>query len=134
MKHIESWDVEPGAVVKSLLKPTAAVPTTFWEVLMRSLHDGDAAGVWFCLSSPVWRAALPASVALAVLHLARWVAGSWARRAVLIACPPASPLPVSAPWLNLCIPACAAGAKGSALGRLLRTLDSSRGWVRSFGR
>ena len=49
VKHIESWDVEPGRVVRQLLKPTAQVPSTFWEVLMSAVHDGDVAGIWFAL-------------------------------------------------------------------------------------
>ena len=49
VEHRESWEVEPAAVVRSLLKPTAQVPTNFWEVLMLSLHDGDVAGVWFAI-------------------------------------------------------------------------------------
>jgi len=28
VKHIESWDVEPGRVVKQLLKPSAKIPAT----------------------------------------------------------------------------------------------------------
>ena len=31
MKHIESWNVEPSAVVKSLLKPSAKKPSNSWE-------------------------------------------------------------------------------------------------------
>lgn len=31
VKHIESWNVEPGAVVKSLLNPSTKKPTTSWE-------------------------------------------------------------------------------------------------------
>ena len=32
VKHIESWNVEPGAVVKSLLNPsTTRKPTNSWE-------------------------------------------------------------------------------------------------------
>lgn len=38
---------------------------------MQSLHDGDVLGVWFCLSSPAWRAALPLSTALLLLHVVR---------------------------------------------------------------
>lgn len=71
VKHIESWDVEPGRVVRQLLKPSAKVPGTMWEVLMISVHDGDVVGVWYALSSKVVKLALPASAALAVLHLAR---------------------------------------------------------------
>lgn len=71
VKHIESWDVDPARVVRSLLRPTAKVPTTFWEVVMQSLHDGDALGVWFCLSSGVLKVAAPASAALLLLHAVR---------------------------------------------------------------
>lgn len=71
VKHIESWDVEPARVVRQLLKPSAKVPATQWEVLMSSLHDGDAVGIWFALSSKVASVALPLSVALAMLHLLR---------------------------------------------------------------
>lgn len=38
---------------------------------MQSLHDADVLGVWFCLSSPAWRAALPLSAALLLLHVFR---------------------------------------------------------------
>ena len=31
VKHIESWNVEPSAVVKSLLKPSAKKPSNSWE-------------------------------------------------------------------------------------------------------
>ncbi len=41
--------MEPGRVLRRLLKPTAQVPTTFWEVFFAALHDGDALGVWFVL-------------------------------------------------------------------------------------
>ncbi len=37
MKHIESWNVEPGAVVKSLLNPSAKKPTTSWEKYANAL-------------------------------------------------------------------------------------------------
>ncbi|PSC77022.1 SOUL heme-binding [Micractinium conductrix] len=71
VKHIESWDVEPAKVVRALLKPSAKVPGTFWEVLMSAVHDGDVVGMWFAVSSRVVKVALPASAALLVLHLAR---------------------------------------------------------------
>ncbi|KAL4425556.1 hypothetical protein ABPG75_009572 [Micractinium tetrahymenae] len=71
VKHIESWDVEPARVVKQLLKPSAKIPATQWEVLMSSVHDGDILGIWFALSSKVASVALPLSAALAMLHLLR---------------------------------------------------------------
>lgn len=71
VEHIESWDVEPAKVVRQLLKPSAKVPGTQWEVLMSSVHDGDVTGIWFALSSNVIKVAIPASAALALLHLIR---------------------------------------------------------------
>jgi Uncharacterized conserved protein (DUF2358) len=50
VEHIESWDVKPGAVIKTLLKPSAKVPTSNWDVLFNSIHDGDLTGIW--LASP----------------------------------------------------------------------------------
>lgn len=52
-KHIESWDVEPGKVLKRLLKPTAREPTTRWEKFMLALHDGNATGLLVQASVPV---------------------------------------------------------------------------------
>ena len=37
VKHIESWDVEPGRVVRQLLKPSAKVPGTM-------VRAGEGAG------------------------------------------------------------------------------------------
>ncbi|PRW59024.1 SOUL heme-binding [Chlorella sorokiniana] len=71
VKHVESWDVDPARVVRSLLKPSAKVPTTFAEVLCQSLHDGDLTGAWFCFSSGVLKAAGAASIALLLLHIIR---------------------------------------------------------------
>mmetsp|Transcript_35916 Transcript_35916/g.49845 ORF Transcript_35916/g.49845 Transcript_35916/m.49845 type:complete len:322 (+) Transcript_35916:78-1043(+) len=50
IKHIERWDVDPGTVVKQLLKPAARFPTSKAEVLMMSVSEGDAKGVWFEVS------------------------------------------------------------------------------------
>lgn len=52
-KHIESWDVEPGRVLKRLLKPTAREPTTRWEKVMLALHDGNTTGVLTQASVPI---------------------------------------------------------------------------------
>ena len=38
VKHIESWNVEPGAVVKSLLKPSAKKPSNSWEKSVLTSH------------------------------------------------------------------------------------------------
>jgi hypothetical protein len=53
VEHIESWDVKPGAVVKSLLKPSAKIPTSNWDVLFNSIHDGDLTGIWLASSTNV---------------------------------------------------------------------------------
>ncbi|CAL5221288.1 g3454 [Coccomyxa viridis] len=55
VKHIESWNVEPGAVVKSLLNPSTKKPTTNWEKVFKGLHDGDPAGTWLAASGPILR-------------------------------------------------------------------------------
>jgi hypothetical protein len=53
VEHIESWDVKPGAVVKTLLKPSAKIPTSNWDVLFNSIHDGDLTGIWLASSTNV---------------------------------------------------------------------------------
>jgi hypothetical protein len=53
VEHIESWDVKPAAVVKTLLKPSAKIPTSNWDVLFNSIHDGDLTGIWLASSSNV---------------------------------------------------------------------------------
>lgn len=71
VQHIETWDVEPWAVLRSLLKPSSKVANSQWEVLMASLYSGDPAGIWLGLSPAV---ALLTAVALPlgeVAHLAR---------------------------------------------------------------
>jgi hypothetical protein len=55
------------------------------EVLMASVHDGDALGVWLAVSSKVAVAALPASGLLAVLHLVRGEGLGWLEAAVYVA-------------------------------------------------
>jgi hypothetical protein len=57
IKHIESWDIEPGRVVKSLLKPSSKVPTGKWDVLMNSVHDGDLTGIWLAVCGDVLKIA-----------------------------------------------------------------------------
>jgi len=66
IEHIESWDVKPGAVVKTLLKPSAKIPTSNWDVLFNSIHDGDVAGIWLASSSNVTKVT-GAVVALSVV-------------------------------------------------------------------
>ncbi|KAK9863070.1 hypothetical protein WJX84_001812 [Apatococcus fuscideae] len=56
-KHLEMWDTEPQRVLKTLLKPTAKVPTNQWETFFMALSVGDALGVWFAISSPALKGA-----------------------------------------------------------------------------
>ena len=70
VQHIESWDVEPGKVIQSLLKPSSKVPTSNWEVLMMSVVEGDAMGIWLASSLNVLKlsaAVLGLSVVLSVV-------------------------------------------------------------------
>lgn len=53
VKHIEAWDVEPGPVVRSLIRPSARMPTNTWEAFMAALDSGDAKGVWLAASRPL---------------------------------------------------------------------------------
>lgn len=46
VKHIESWDVEPGAVVRSLLKPSSRAPSNNWVSFFKAVDGGDPAGAW----------------------------------------------------------------------------------------
>ena len=59
VKHIEMWDVEPGKVLKRLIRPAARTPTSRWETLMLSVHEGDIRGVWLAASAPLLTAAAP---------------------------------------------------------------------------
>ena len=59
VKHIEMWDVEPGKVLKRLLKPAARTPSSRWETLMLSLHEGDVKGVWLAASAPILKYSAP---------------------------------------------------------------------------
>lgn len=69
VKHIESWDVEPGKVVRNLLKPSARMPSNQWEVLFAALYAGDARSVWFAVSGTVLKAALVAGGGDLLAHL-----------------------------------------------------------------
>ena len=46
VEHIESWDVEPAAVVKSLLRPSSRAPANSWVEFFKAVDGGDAAGAW----------------------------------------------------------------------------------------
>lgn len=59
VKHIEMWDVEPGKVLKRLLKPAAKIPSSRWETLMLSVYEGDVKGVWLAASAPALKYAAP---------------------------------------------------------------------------
>lgn len=37
--HIESWDVEPGKVLRALLKPSSQKPKGPWEVTFAALYS-----------------------------------------------------------------------------------------------
>lgn len=55
VKHIESWNVKPGAVVKSLLNPSTKKPTTSWEKSAPcpthlSVPGYQMLGSWMCSS------------------------------------------------------------------------------------
>lgn len=59
VKHIEMWDVEPGKVLKRLIRPAARTPTSRWETLMLSVHEGDLKGIWLAASAPVLTVSAP---------------------------------------------------------------------------
>ena len=53
------WDVEPGKVLKRLIRPAARTPTSRWETLMLSVHEGDIRGIWLAASAPLLTASAP---------------------------------------------------------------------------
>ena len=59
MKHIEMWDVEPGKVLKRLLKPASKTPSSRWETFMLSVYEGDIKGVWLAASAPALKLSAP---------------------------------------------------------------------------
>lgn len=61
VRHYERWDVEPGKVLKALLRPASKIPENQAEVFMASLTSGDvigalgaSAGVLLTVSAPIW--------------------------------------------------------------------------------
>ncbi|KAL6754352.1 SOUL heme-binding protein [Haematococcus lacustris] len=67
VRHIESWDTEPGRVVAQLFKPSARVPSNAWETFFMSASAGDGWGMWLSASPLVLRLTLPVvAVSLAV--------------------------------------------------------------------
>ena len=59
VEHIEMWDVEPGKVLKRLLKPASKTPSSRWETFMLSVHEGDIQGVWLAASAPILKYSAP---------------------------------------------------------------------------
>ena len=53
------WDVEPGKVLKRLLKPASRTPSSRWETLMLAVHEGDVKGVWLAASAPALKLSAP---------------------------------------------------------------------------
>eukprot|EP00884_Botryococcus_braunii_P014047 jgi/Botrbrau1/22643/Bobra.176_1s0065.1 len=53
VKHIESWDIEPGKVVRQLLKPASRVPGNRWEAFFAAADSGDLKGLWVAGARPV---------------------------------------------------------------------------------
>lgn len=66
VKHIESWDVEPGKVVQQLLKPASNSPDSQAERFMLALSKKDAKGMWLNSADTALLLAAPL-VAVAVL-------------------------------------------------------------------
>lgn len=46
IEHIEDWDIEPGKVVRDLLRPSSKTPTNRAEAFFLSWSMGDAVGIW----------------------------------------------------------------------------------------
>ena len=66
VKHIESWDVEPGKVVQQLLKPASSMPESQTERFMLALSKRDVKGMWLSSADVALLSAAPL-VAVAVL-------------------------------------------------------------------
>lgn len=62
IKHIESWDIEPGKVVKQLLRPASSSPTNNAEKFMLALSEGDVKNMW--LASALWALVIAAPLLL----------------------------------------------------------------------
>lgn len=85
--HIESWDVSPGDVVRTLLKPSSKVPTSQWDVLMNSVYAGDLKGIWLATSLGTIKfsgGVLGASLVSKAIT-GDWLPGTWFFFAALIA-------------------------------------------------
>ena len=63
VKHIESWDVEPGKVVQQLLKPASKSPNSKAERFMLALSGRDVKGMWLNSADFALYAAAPLVVA-----------------------------------------------------------------------
>lgn len=82
VKHIESWDVEPGKVVKQLLRPARRKTEGRAETFMLALSEGDFGGMWLSASDVALKAALPV-VAISLLTKAATGHGLPVRKAVV---------------------------------------------------
>lgn len=58
MEHIEDWDIEPGKVVRDLLRPSSRSPNNRAEAFFLSLSKGDAVGLWKASSKAIAIASL----------------------------------------------------------------------------
>lgn len=69
VKHIEDWDVEPGQVLKSLLKPASKVPENEWEDFFLALSQNDYQKMWFQISTPTTFSVTPIILASLVAKI-----------------------------------------------------------------
>jgi len=68
VRHIERWDIEPGKVLKQLLKPASKIPESQAEVFMTSLGAGDFIGVLGAAAPSLLKVSAPVWLALAALR------------------------------------------------------------------
>lgn len=52
-RHYEDWQTSPGAVLRGLLKPSAHVPTSRWDVWAESLYRGEWAAAYRAAAPPL---------------------------------------------------------------------------------
>jgi hypothetical protein len=65
VKHIESWDVQPGKVLLQLVKPANKSPANKTEAFMLGLSRGDVKSMWLASDDLALYSSLPL-VALAI--------------------------------------------------------------------
>jgi hypothetical protein len=66
VRHYEDWESEPAAVLKSLLKPAARVPSSRWEVWADALHRG-AWGAAYTAAAPALAAGAAVNAVIAAV-------------------------------------------------------------------